>query len=122
MANLEGSSSNKAPWFNGTNYGFWSIRMERYMNSLGFDVWMVVENGYTMPEIPLNDPLEKWVYENNAKAKNAILWGLSNTEFIKFMHCKTTKDILDKLKSIYEGDDKVKQAKIHTYKIEFECL
>lgn len=87
MAFLEGPSSNKAPLFDGTNYAFWSIRMESYLSSLGFDVWMSAVNGYIMPTTPLTDLADKREYENNAKAKNAILCGLSNTELVKVMYC-----------------------------------
>jgi hypothetical protein len=38
------------------------------------------------------------------------------------MHCKSTKEIWDKLKVIYEGDSKVKQAKLQTYRTQFENL
>ena len=38
------------------------------------------------------------------------------------MHCISTKEILDNLKNVYEGDDKVKGAKIQTYIRQFEHL
>ena len=47
---------------------------------------------------------------------NAILSGLAETIFVKVMHCETMKEIWDKLKSIYEGDDKVKGEKHQTYR------
>ena len=53
---------------------------------------------------------------------NAILSGLTESVFVKVMHCETTKEIWDKLKSIYEGDEKVKGAKLWTYRGQFENL
>ena len=38
------------------------------------------------------------------------------------MHCETAKEIWDKLKNIYEGDDKVKEGKFQTYRGQFENL
>ena len=38
------------------------------------------------------------------------------------MHCKTVKEIWDKLQTIYEGDIKVKRAKLQTFKTQFESL
>jgi hypothetical protein len=35
--------------------------------------------------------------ENNSKAKNALLNGLSDMVFTKVAHCKSAKDIWDKL-------------------------
>ena len=38
------------------------------------------------------------------------------------MHCNTTKGIWDKSQIIYEGDTKVKRAKLQTFKAQFESL
>jgi hypothetical protein len=38
------------------------------------------------------------------------------------MHCKTAKDLLDKLQNIYEGDAKVKGAKLQILREKFEQL
>jgi hypothetical protein len=48
--------------------------------------------------------------------------GLSDTIFTKVAHCKSAKEIWDKLQNIYEGDTKVKAAKLQTYKGQFEQL
>jgi hypothetical protein len=48
--------------------------------------------------------------------------GLSETIFTKVAHCKSTKEIWDKLRNIYEGDTKVKAAKLQTYRGQFEQL
>ena len=53
---------------------------------------------------------------------NAILSGLTETVFVKVMHCETAKEIWDKLRNIYEGDDKIKGAKLQTYRAQFENL
>jgi hypothetical protein len=60
--------------------------------------------------------------ENNSKAKNELLNGLSDTVFTKVAHCKFAKEIWDKLRKIYEGDSKVKEAKFQTYRGQFEQL
>ena len=41
---------------------------------------------------------------------------------MKVLHCKSTKEIWDKIKVIYEGDNKVKKAKLQTYITQFENL
>jgi len=38
------------------------------------------------------------------------------------MHCDTAKDIWNRLQNIYEGEAKVKGAKLQTYKGKFEQL
>jgi hypothetical protein len=54
--------------------------------------------------------------ENNSKSINALLNGLSDMVFTKVAHCKFAKEIWDKLQNIYEGDSKVKIAKLQTYR------
>lgn len=38
------------------------------------------------------------------------------------MHCTSTKQIWDKLKNVYEGDEKIKETKLKTYTRQFEQL
>jgi hypothetical protein len=38
------------------------------------------------------------------------------------MHCKSSEEIWDRLEVVYEGDDKVKEAKLQTYIAQFENL
>jgi hypothetical protein len=56
------------------------------------------------------------------QSTNALLNGLSETIFTKVSHCKSAKEIWEKLRNIYEGDSKVKGEKIQTYRGQFEQL
>ena len=38
------------------------------------------------------------------------------------MQCTTSKEVLDKLRIIYEGDDKVRKAILQTLLVQFETL
>jgi hypothetical protein len=60
--------------------------------------------------------------ENNSKSKSALLNGLSDIVFTKVTHCKSSKEIWDKLQNIYEGDSKFNATKIQTYRGQFEQL
>jgi uncharacterized lipoprotein YehR (DUF1307 family) len=42
--------------------------------------------------------------------------------YVKVMHCDSAKEIWDKLQNVYEGDAKVKEAKLQTYRGQFEQL
>jgi hypothetical protein len=111
-----------APLFDGQNYSFWNKRMETFLQTQGFDVWQSVVDGYTTPATP---PTEKYgikLNEINSKAKDTILISLDNSFFVKVMHCRTTKDIWDKLQNIYEGDAKVKGSKLQILRVKFEQL
>ena len=46
--------------------------------------------------------------------KNFILCKLVEVEFTKLMQYTKMKEVLDKLRSIYEGDEKVKKSKLQT--------
>jgi hypothetical protein len=96
--------------------------MKTYMQAQGFEIWQSIVDGYTTPTISLTNDKAVKLGQNNSKAKNALLNVLSETIFTKVAHCKSTKDIWDKLQNIYEGDSKVKATKIQTYKGQFEQL
>ena len=84
---------------------------------------MAVEDGYTILDNTLVACInERRLMECNAKAMYAIQGGLIGSEFVKVMHCTSAKEIWDKLKNVYEGDGKVKGAKLQTYRRKFEHL
>jgi hypothetical protein len=60
--------------------------------------------------------------QNNFKATNSLLNGLGEMVFTKVTHCKSAKDIWDKLQNIYEGVSKVKAAKLQTQRGHFKQL
>ena len=78
-------------------------------------------------DIPANPPIdarspERKHYKDNSKAMNVILSGLTETIFVEVIHCETAKEIWDKLRNIYEGDEKIKGVKLQTYRVHFENL
>jgi hypothetical protein len=88
---------------------------------LGADVWDVIETGYVNPVV-LASKDDKLEFRFNAKAMNSILSGLVEVEFVKFMHYDSTKIMWDTLISSYEGNEKVKDAKLQTHRLKFEQL
>jgi hypothetical protein len=114
-------TKNGTPLFHGKNYSFWRIRMRAFLQARGFDVWQLLVNGYiALDSSPID--VGKRLNENNSKAINVILSGLTGSKFVKVMHCDFAKEIWDKLKNVYEGDSKFKGAKLHTYRGLFEHL
>ena len=95
--------------------------MQAYIKSLGYDVWEAVRVGYNDSVTP-TDATTKKQAENDSKAQNALFSGLVNSELVKVVMCKTSKEIWDKLKSIHEGDEKIKEAKLQTHRTQFESL
>ena len=62
-------------------------------NGTSFDAWNSIVNGYTTPTTPPTNPNGKNIYESNDKEMNVILYGLTGFEFVKVMHCESTKHI-----------------------------
>ena len=112
-------SSSKVPIFDGLGYDFWEVMMQTYFLSINVDVWASVVNGYKVPNTLPIDLDEKRKYETDMKAKFAILNSLSKDVFVKVMHCSSSKEVWDKLKNTYHGNDRVKEAKIQHLKSRF---
>jgi hypothetical protein len=110
------------PQFDGNKYDFWSIRMKAYIQAHGFQVWQSIVDGYTTTTVPPTNDKAVKLGENNSKAINALLNGLSDTVFTKVAHCKSAKKIWDKFQNIYEGDSKVEVEKLQSYRGQFEQL
>jgi hypothetical protein len=96
--------------------------MKTYVQARGFDVWKSVIDRYKeLVNPPTNNDGSK-LSQNNLRAKNAILNGLVDSIYVKVMHCNYAKEIWDKLQNVYDGDAKVKGAKLQTYRGQFEQL
>jgi hypothetical protein len=94
--------------------------MKTYVQTHGFEFWQSVVDGYKEPIIPPTNENGRKLSLNNSKDKNALLNGLVNSIYVKVMHCSSAKEIWDKLQNFYEGDAKVKEAKLQTYRGQFE--
>src|ERR1700728_2406188 len=122
MSNYEKEASSRPPVFDGTNFNYWKVRVTAYLQSLGTEVWNIVETGYAFPSTTPTDADEKKKYETNAKAVSTLLGCISQSEFMKVMHYKSAKEIWDKIVTSYEGDEQVKRAKLQTLRIRYETL
>ena len=96
--------------------------MSYYLMSLGPEVWHSVLNKYTTPSTLPTDQDERKAYIANSKALNSITSGIIDSEFTKVVNCNSTKEVWDKLISLYNGDSKVKKAKLQTHRRQFEGL
>eukprot|EP00253_Pinus_taeda_P023041 PITA_23041 len=122
MSNYEREASIRPPIFDGPNFVYWKVRVIAYLQSLGTEVWDTIDTGYTFPSATPTDLAKKKKYETNAKVVNTLLGCLSQSEFVKVMQFKSTKEIWDKIVLSYEGDDQVKRAKLQTLTIQYENL
>jgi hypothetical protein len=113
---------NGIPQFDGQKYAFWIIRMKTYIQKQGFEILQSVVDGYKEPTVLSTNEREIKLSQNNSKATNSLMNGICESVYTKFINCKSTKNIWDKLQNIYEGDSEVKAAKLETYKGQFEQL
>ena len=111
---MKGLHPIKVPMFDGTNFSFWKVRMRTYIMFLGANVWDVVDTSYVKLFV-LASRDDKLEFSFNAIAMNTILSGLADAKFVKLMHLESVKEMWDKLVRSYEGDEKVKDAKLQTY-------
>lgn len=59
MSNYEREASIRPPIFDGTNFNYWKVRVTAYLQSLGTDVWDIIETGYNFPSATLTDATER---------------------------------------------------------------
>jgi len=103
---------------NGTNYLFWKARIKTYIQSLGVDAWELVEEYYQNPLVVITKD-QNTEFTCNDKAMNAFFVGLPKSKLVKVMDYPTAKAIWDMMRNFYEGDNKVKKAKLQGFKMQF---
>ena len=95
--------------------------MRAFIEDQGIEIWKSIENGYKVPKTVPTDADEMVQYNNNnSKAKNHLLGTIDESVFNKVMNCPSAKEMCDKLQTTYEGDNKVKESKLQTYRGQFE--
>ena len=81
-------SLNALPYFDGSNYTFWKVRMRAFLCSIDEAVWDAVEICWTKPEAAKSTWDKAALTTSNAisKALNAIFCGVSPDEFHRISH------------------------------------
>ena len=82
------------PSFDETNYAYWKVRMNVFLQALGEQVWQVVEVGWIKPkEAPVDWDEETIKAANfNSRALNALFCGVTNEEFKKISSMEVAKE------------------------------
>jgi hypothetical protein len=100
---------NRIPQFDGQKYAFWNRRMKTYIKAHEFEIWQSVVDGYKELAVsPTSEKIMK-LSQNNSKSTNALLNGLGESLYTKVVHCKSDKEIWDKLQN--EGYSKSKKQR-----------
>eukprot|EP00253_Pinus_taeda_P021110 PITA_21110 len=69
MSNYEREASIRPPILDGINFVYWKVRVTTDLQSLGTEVWDIIDTGYTFPSATPTDMAEKKQFETNAKVK-----------------------------------------------------
>ena len=117
-------SLNTPPYFDGSNYAFWKVRMRAFLCSIDEAVWDAIEVGWTRSEVAKFtwDKAAIAVWNSNSKALNTIFCGVSLDEFHQISHITITKEAWQILETMYEGTKKVKDTKLKMLTTRFEEL
>ena len=88
-------SLNAPPYFNGSNYAFWKVRMRAFLCSIDESVWDVVDIGWTRSEAAKStwDKAALAASNANNKALNSIFCGVSPDEFHMISHNTIAKEV-----------------------------
>ncbi|VFQ76060.1 unnamed protein product [Cuscuta campestris] len=123
MDSMNSQSITKPPFFNGDNYGYWKMRMENFIQSIDYDLWIVTTHGPFVPMTTVGEhqvptPMDKLTTEDkkklslNAKALNVLFCALGQDEFARVSSCKSAKEAWKLLEATHEGDKDTKATKI----------
>ena len=117
-------SLNAPPYFDGSNYAFWKVKMRAFLCSINENVWDAADDGWTRLEAVKStwDKAALAASNANSKALNAIFCVVSPDEFHKISHITIAKETWQILEIMYEGTKKVKDIKLQMLTTRFEEL
>jgi hypothetical protein len=101
------------PLFDGKNFSYWKSRMGAYLDALSLDVWIATKTGYTGDLTPEQ---QKW----NAKARNAIIEGISEDIFARIDNIDLAHDLWLQLIQLHESSSKVHEQKYHLLRAKYD--
>jgi hypothetical protein len=99
--------------FDGRNFSYWKSRTGAYLDALSPDVWIATKTGYTGALTPEE---QKW----NAKARNAIIEGISEDIFARIDNIDLAHDLWLQLIQLHESSSKVHEQKYHLLRAKYD--
>ena len=91
----QSQSLNAPPYFDGSNYAFWKVRMKAFLCSIDESIWDAVDVGWTRLEAAKStwDKTALAVANANSKALNAIFCGVSPDDFHRISPITIAKEV-----------------------------
>ena len=105
------------PFFDGTDFEYWKIRMRTHLKAEG--LWTIVANDFEEPDndgdlIAAEMKNLEAKYRQDAKALSKIQMGVSRAYFAKIATCETAKEAWNFLETEVYGDEKVRTINLQT--------
>ena len=119
----ESQAVNRPPFFTGSNYTYWKVKMRAFLQSIDERVWEQVVNGLSplaenTTQIPNTDTSKTL----NSKGLNAIFSAICDDVFPHIANCTDVKTAWDILQNIYEGNKQEQDVKLIRLTSEWESL
>lgn len=119
------------PYFDGSNYAYWNVRMRVFLRSLDERAWVSVQNGWkphstTVSGVVTPTDISLWSKDElvecnwNSKGLHALFMSVSPEEFRRVSMCETVKEVWDILETTHEGTKTVKNSKLQMLASGFE--
>ncbi|XP_074569703.1 uncharacterized protein LOC141826360 [Curcuma longa] len=110
MAMKEGFSTNRPPFFDGSDFQYWRSRMEYYLKT-DISMWFSVREGFVPPKDEEGKELDssRWSAEQtrkgqaDAKAVVTLQCGISKDQLNKVGPFTSAKELWNKLIELHEG-------------------
>ena len=127
---------NRPPQLIEMDFAQWKIQMKSFLCGIDFHTWRSIEIGWKHPTVKKSSeddeetliPEAKWTeehikqFEANHKALTAIYNALTKAEKKKVQNCTTAKQVWDKLCTLNEGNDLIKQQRVQLAYAEIDKL
>ncbi len=110
--------SSKPHIYKRVDFDYWKKKMESYITSQGYDVWMKVARVYEIPE-RIETIAQKTDFENNCKAQNILLSGISHSNFDRVSHLETANEIWKALNNFHTGSTNIKELQKDVFKKDY---
>ncbi len=83
-----------------------------------YDIWRNVTHPYVIPKA-INTAAEKTAFEQNCKARNILLSGISRSDYDRVAHFRTAHEIWNALSNFHQGTNNIKELGRDIFKKEY---
>jgi hypothetical protein len=106
----------KLPFFDGTYYDHWKIKMKMHLGLINEKVWEVVENDFVVLDPTRPTPREQESKQCNTMVINTIYSAIDPKVFEQIKDLDIAYEVWKRLEQTYEGTTAVKSAKLYILK------